>query len=78
MKKAHKKRKFRTIKFIKLAIIYFVVFIAIFGIIDYYAMMEFNFLWFVAASAILGIILAYGHTKSGKHDRIDDIANELL
>jgi hypothetical protein len=41
-------------------------------------MMEFNFLWFVAASAILGIILAYGHTKSGKHDRIDDIANELL
>ncbi len=78
MKKPHKKRKFRTKKFMKLSFTYFVLFIAIFGIIDYYALMEFNFLWFITVSAILGIGLGYVHTKKGKHDRIDDIANELL
>jgi hypothetical protein len=79
MKKPHhKKRKFRTRKFLKLSFTYFVLFIAIFGIIDYYALMEFNFLWFIAASAILGAGLGYTHVKKGRHDRIDDIANELL
>ena len=78
MKKHPKKKKFRTKKFLKLTFVYFVVFIAAFGMIDYYALMEFNFLWFIAASALLGIILAYAHVKGGKHDRIDDIANEFL
>jgi hypothetical protein len=78
MSKRHKKRHFRTRKFLKLSFTYFVVFVAIFGIIDYYAMMEFNFLWFVAAAALMGIVLGYGHTKRGKHERIDDIADELL
>jgi len=78
MKKHHKKKHFRTKKFLKLAFTYFVLFIAIFGIIDYYAMMEFNFLWFIAASATLALGLGYTHTKKGKRERIDEVADEFL
>jgi len=77
MKKPHKKH-FRTKKFLKLAFTYFVLFVAIFGIIDYYALMEFNFLWFIAASAILAIGLGYTHVKKGKRGRIDEVADEFL
>ncbi len=73
-----KKRKFPRVKFLKLSFVYFVVFVMIFSIIDYYALMVFNFLWLLLLSAILGLIFGYIHIKKRWHDNIDEVAKELL
>jgi uncharacterized ion transporter superfamily protein YfcC len=69
--------KFKTKRYIKLTLIYFVLFVAIFGIIDYYAYMMFNFLYFIALSFILALIAGYYHIKYTKHEHIDDIVDEI-
>jgi len=51
---------------------------AISGMIDYYALMAFNFLWFLALSIIIAVPTAYYHVKTTKHDHTDDVADELL
>ena len=71
------KNKFNTKRYIKLTLIYFVLFVAIFGLIDYYALMIFNFLYFIIISFILSITFAYYHMKYKKHDHIDDIVDEI-
>jgi uncharacterized membrane-anchored protein YitT (DUF2179 family) len=71
------KNKFNTTKYIKLSLIYFVLFVAVFGLIDYYALMSFNFIYFIIISFVLAIIIAYYHIKYKKHDHIDDIADEI-
>ena len=76
-KKKHHK-KFRMKKFLKISTIYFVLFMALFGMIDYYALMAFNVMWFLPISLAAAMILGYYHTKSGKHEHIDDVADELL
>ena len=78
MSKHKKRHKFPWIKFYKLSFVYFVVFVMVFSIIDYYAMMAFNFLWFILLSVILGLIFGYIHIKKRWHDNIDEVAKELL
>ncbi len=78
--KHHKSRtkRFQVQRFIKATVIYFLLFIAISGMIDYYALMEFNFLWFLSLSIIIAIPAGYYHVKTTRHDHLDDIADELL
>ncbi len=71
-------KKFQIQRFLKVTIIYFLLFIVISGMIDYYALMEFNFLWFLVISIIVAIPAGYYHVKTTKHDHVDDIADELL
>jgi len=81
MKNRHhkaKSKKFPMKRFIKITLVYFFLFIAIFGMIDYYALMAFNFLWFLALALIIAVPVGYYHVKTTKHDHIDDVADELL
>ena len=81
MKNKHhksKSKKFPMKRFIKVTIVYFFLFIAIFGMIDYYALMAFNFLWFLALAIIIAVPAGYYHVKTTKHDHTDDVADELL
>ena len=73
-----KPKKFPMIKYLKITFVYFVLFVAISGLIDYYALMVFNFLWFIVISLILAVIIGYVHIRRKKHDHIDDVADELL
>jgi len=74
----HKPRKFRMLKFLKVSLVYFFLFVALFSMIDYYAMMAFNVMWFVVPSLVAAFGLGFYHVKYGKRDHVDDIANELL
>jgi hypothetical protein len=77
--KKHKRTKrFPFKKFFKLSTIYFILFMALFGMIDYYAMMQFNALWFLATSVVISMLFSFYHIKLKKHDHIDDVANEIL
>ncbi len=81
MKNKHRKlrtKKFPILRFLKVTLIYFLLFIAISGMVDYYALMEFNFLLFLTISIILAVPFGYYHVKTTKHDHVDDIADELL
>lgn len=73
-----KKKKFRFRKFMKITALYFVLFMALSGMVDYYALMEFSMTWFFVISLLAAVILGYLHTKSGKHDHADEVANELF
>jgi len=77
---AHKKhkKKFTLKRFLKLFLTYFTLFIALSGMIDYYAYMEFNFLYFVLISAVVALIVTYIHIKRGKRDHIDEVSNEIF
>ncbi|WP_457595766.1 hypothetical protein [Hydrogenimonas sp.] len=77
-KKGKGKKSFRWRHFWKVTAVYFILFVAIFGMVDYYALMAFNFLWFVAASALLAVALGYVHVKKGRRDHVDEVAEELL
>ncbi len=73
-----KTRKFRTTKFLKVSLIYFLLFTALLGMVDYYAMMAYS-MWVVMAIALpAALVLGYLHVKKGRHDHVDDIAEELL
>ena len=74
----HKVKKFRTVKFIKVTLIYFVLFLALLGMVDYYAMMMYNFIAIFVLSLGAALIAGYVHVKRGKHDHVDDIAEEFL
>jgi len=81
MKNRHhktKNRKFPLRRFVKVSIVYFLLFTVIFGMIDYYALMAFNFLWFLALAAVIAVFFGYYHVKKAKHDHVDDVADELL
>ncbi len=73
-----KNHKFNLRRYLKVSFVYFVVFIMISLLIDYYAMMVFNFLWFLAASAVAALFVGFIHVKSGKRDHVDEVAEELL
>ncbi|WP_456431185.1 hypothetical protein [Nitratifractor sp.] len=78
---AHKRTKpksFNWSRYWKVSFVYFVVFVMIVSLIDYYAMMAFNFLWLLALSAVTALIVGYVHVKSGKKDHVDEVAEELL
>jgi len=80
MSSKHKKRakKFSYKRFLKIFLTYFVLFIALSGMIDYYAYMEFNFLYFILLSAFIALPIAYVHVKRGKRDHVDEVANEIF
>ncbi len=81
MKSKHhksKSKKFPMQRFIKVTVIYFLLFIAISGMIDYYALMVFNFLWFLTLSIAIAVPAGYYHVKTIRHDHMDDVADELL
>ena len=78
MHKKLKQKHFNWSRYWKVSFVYFVVFIMIFSMIDYYALMAFNFLWLTIISAIAALIVGYIHVKKGKKDHIDDVAEELL
>jgi len=46
--------------------------------IDYYADMIFNFLYFIILSAVVALVVAYAHIKSGKKGHIDEVSNEIF
>lgn len=73
-----KSKKFKTIKFIKITLVYFVLFTALLAMVDYYAMMAYNFLSIFAISLIAALIAGYIHVKKNRHDHVDDIAKEFL
>ena len=72
------RRGFRWRHFWKVTAVYFILFVAIFGMVDYYAMMAYNFLWFVALSALLALGFGYWHVRRGRRDHVDEVAEELL
>jgi len=76
-KKPHKKH-FPWGRFLKLSFVYFVVYVMVFSLIDYYALMVFNFLWLLALAAVLGLGSGWVHLKKGRRDNIDLVADELL
>ncbi len=61
----------------KLSLIYFVIFLMIFALIDYYAWMEFSFWWVVGLSLVAGLVMGYIHIVKRWHDKVDEIADEL-
>ncbi len=73
-----KSKKFPLIKYLKLSLLYFILFVTLFALIDYYALMNFNLKWFIVASAVTAVITGYIHIKEGKHTHIDDVADDLL
>jgi membrane protein YdbS with pleckstrin-like domain len=73
-----RKKRFHLAHFLKVTTVYFILFVAIFGMIDYYAMMVFNFLWFVASAAVLALVAGWVHVKKGRRDHVDEVAEELL
>ena len=73
-----RKKPFRLKHFLKVTAVYFILFVAIFGMVDYYAWMAFNFLWFVALAAILALAAGWLHEKKGRRDHVDEVAEELL
>ncbi len=77
MSKKHKS-KFSWKRFLKLFLTYFVLFVALCGMIDYYAYMEFNFLFFIIISALVALPIAYLHIKKGKRGHIDEVSNEIF
>jgi hypothetical protein len=73
-----RKQSFPLARFLKLSFVYFVVFVMVFSLVDYYALMAFNFLWLLALAAILGLASGWIHIKKHIRDNIDLVADELL
>ncbi len=76
--KKHKPKKFPLTRFFKVTFIYFVLFMALFGMVDYYAMMAYNLVVVFGFSILLAIPAGYYHVVGGKRSHVDDVANELL
>ena len=72
------KKHFRWRHYHKISFVYFVLFLMIFLLIDYYAWMAIGVWWIVGASVVCGWIAGYIHIKKRWHDNIDEIAEEFL
>jgi len=75
--KSHK-RRFPWAHFFKVSFVYSVVYVMVFSIVDYYALMAFNFLWLLALAVVLGLGTGWVHVKKRRRDNIDLVADELL
>ena len=77
---SRKKMKNRVLskKFAKLFLTYFMLFVVLFGIVDYYAYMVFNFLYFIAISALIAVPVTWVHIKNGKKGHVDDVSDEIF
>ena len=77
----HKKKRtphFSWSRYLKVSFVYFVVFVMVFSIIDYYALMVINFLWLLALSVVLALLSGWIHLRKGRRDNVDLVADELL
>ncbi len=75
--KKHRK-KFNTKRYLKIFATYFLLFTALFGMIDYYIYMEFNFLYFIILAILIAALITWIYVKKGKKDHVDDVANEIF
>ncbi len=71
-------KKFSRKRYGKIFLTYFVLFVALFGMIDYYADMVYNFLYFIIIAILIAAPTAWVHVKKGKKDHIDEVANEIF
>ena len=74
----HKVKKFPLKKLAKVTFIYFLLFLALLGMVDYYAMMAYNFALVLGISILLALPTGFYHVMRGKRSHVDDVANELL
>ncbi len=65
-------------KFVKLFLTYFVLFVVLFSIVDYYAYMEFNFIYFIIISALIAAPVTWVHIKNGKKGHMNDVSDEIF
>jgi LPXTG-motif cell wall-anchored protein len=70
--------KFPLKKFFKVTFIYFLLFLALLGMVDYYAMMAYNFALILGIAILLALASGLYHIKRRKHSHVDDVADELL
>jgi hypothetical protein len=71
-------KKFPLKKFFKVTFIYFLLFLALLGMVDYYAMMAYNFALILGIAILLALPTGFYHIRDGKRSHIDDVADELL
>jgi hypothetical protein len=71
-------KRFPLKKFFKVTFIYFLLFLALLGMVDYYAMMAYNFALVVGISILLALPIGLYHVTRGKRSHVDDVADELL
>ena len=76
--KKRRSKKFPLKKFFKVTFIYFLLFLALLGMVDYYAMMAYNFALVVGISILLALPIGLYHVTRGKRSHVDDVADELL
>ena len=77
----HKKTKSKNFplkRFLKVIATYFILYMALLGMVDYYAMMIYNFQLVFGASILLALVSGSIHIRYGKKSHIDDVANEIL
>jgi len=77
VKKRDRKVKINTKHFLALSIVYYLLFMCIFLIIDYYANGLMGAKIDLGLTAILGIIAAYFHAKSRAKSQADVVAQEI-
>ncbi len=70
--------RFSTKRFLKVTFTYFLLFLALLGMVDYYAMMIYNFALVFGVALLLALPAGYLHVKKGRHTHIDDVADEIL
>ncbi len=71
-------KKFPLKKFFKVTFIYFLLFLSLLGMVDYYAMMAYNFALVMGISILLALPIGLYHVTRGKRSHVDDVADELL
>ncbi len=76
--KKSKVKKFPLKRFYKVTFTYFLLFLALLGMVDYYAMMAYSFTLVLGISILMALPIGFYHVMYEKHSHIDDVANELL
>lgn len=76
--KKKRNKKFPLKKFFKVTFIYFLLFLALLGMVDYYAMMAYNFALVLGIAILLALPTGLYHVTRGKRSHVDDVADELL
>ncbi len=76
--KKHRVKKFPLKRLSKVTFIYFLLFLVLLGMVDYYAMMAYNFALVFGISILLSLPAGLYHVLREKRSHVDDVANELL
>ncbi len=76
--KKHKIKKFSLKRLSKVTFIYFLLFLVLLSMVDYYAMMVYNFTLVLGISILLAMPAGLYHVMRSKRSHIDDVADEIL